>query len=225
MAVVGVVPAAGRAERLQPLEISKEVVDVGGRPVIDYLVERMRAAPCDELRVVTRPEKRDVGEHARVLGATLVEGEPRTVSESIGLGLAGLDPEDIALIGFPDSVWEPPDGFASLLAEVDIGSDVVLGIFRSSEPERSDVVELTANGTVANVLVKPGRPPSDRIWGCAAARVRALEKLAAHDEPGLLFAWLARAGRVRGVAFPGEFIDIGTRASLARAQALFPGSP
>ena len=60
MAIVGILPAAGYAVRLQPLECSKEMLEIGGRPVIDYLVERMRAGGCEELRVVTRPEKQDV---------------------------------------------------------------------------------------------------------------------------------------------------------------------
>src|SRR5215211_2788599 len=90
--VVGVVPAAGHAVRLQPLPCSKEVLPVGGRPVLDYLVERMRVAPCDEVRVVTRPEKRDVAERARALGAHVVEGHPQSVADSLLLGMDGLAP-------------------------------------------------------------------------------------------------------------------------------------
>jgi len=42
MDIVGVIPAAGHAIRLQPLSGSKELLEIGGRPVMDYLVERMR---------------------------------------------------------------------------------------------------------------------------------------------------------------------------------------
>ncbi|MGH8730039.1 MAG: hypothetical protein ACREV9_18180, partial [Burkholderiales bacterium] len=47
--VIGVIPAAGRALRLQPLPCSKELFPVGmedGRPkvVCHYLLEKMRAA-------------------------------------------------------------------------------------------------------------------------------------------------------------------------------------
>jgi choline kinase len=57
VATVGTIPAAGYAVRLQPPDCSKEMLEVGGRPVIDYPVQRMRAAACDELHVVTRLEK------------------------------------------------------------------------------------------------------------------------------------------------------------------------
>jgi glucose-1-phosphate thymidylyltransferase len=215
--VVGVIPAAGYATRLQPFPGSKEVYPVGGRPLLEYVVERMRAAPCDELRIVTRPEKQDVLEHASRLGAAVVEGRPATLAQSIALGLDGLSAEDVALIGFPDSIWEPLDGFARLLAVLDEGTDVVLGLFASTEAERSDVVSLDESGLVTGVDVKPERPRSDLIWGCAAARVSALDDLARHAWPGELFDELARARRVRGVRLPGEFVDVGTREALRRA--------
>src|SRR5687767_11544688 len=81
--IVGIVPAAGYATRLQPLDGSKEVYPVGRRPLMDYVVERMRAAPCDEVRVVTRPDKQDVIGHAAALGASVVEARPETLAESV----------------------------------------------------------------------------------------------------------------------------------------------
>ena len=74
MAVVGIVPAAGYATRLQPLEGSKELLEVAGKPVMDHVLERMLAAGATELRIVTRPEKHDVIEHAATLGAAVVTG-------------------------------------------------------------------------------------------------------------------------------------------------------
>src|SRR3712207_2474349 len=95
--IVGVVPAAGRADRLQPLSSSKEVVPIGGRPVLEYVVERMRAAGPTEIRVVTRPEKMDVAALARKLGAVVVTGEPPSVSASLARVAAGLGRRDLVL--------------------------------------------------------------------------------------------------------------------------------
>lgn len=41
---IGIVPAAGSATRLQPLEGSKELIRVHGRPVIDFLLDRLARA-------------------------------------------------------------------------------------------------------------------------------------------------------------------------------------
>jgi glucose-1-phosphate thymidylyltransferase len=214
--LVGVVPAAGRATRLQPLVGSKEVLPVGGRPVMDYLLDRLEAAGCDEIRVVTRPDKQDVAGHAAARGARVIEGQPECVAASLRLGTAGLRDVDTVLFGFPDSLWEPVDGFMRLLAALGDGTDVALGLFACRELERSDVVVVGADGRVHAVHVKPRRPPAQVVWGCAAALVAALDGLDRHAEPGFLFDELARDGRVRGVSLEGEFVDIGTPAALAR---------
>jgi len=216
--IVGVIPAAGWATRLQPLDCSKEMLVVGGRPVIDHLFERMSAGGAEEIRVVTRPAKRDVVDHAQDLGARLVLGEPTSVAQSLSLGIAGgLGPDDIVLFGFPDTLWEPPDGFGRLVAELG-DDDAALGLFGSPDLERSDVVVLAEDGTVAGIAVKPAVPPSTLIWGCAAIRRRALEGLERHVEPGHLLDELARAGRVRGVRLSDSWLDIGTRDALEHAR-------
>jgi glucose-1-phosphate thymidylyltransferase len=215
-----VLPAAGRAERLQPLTVSKEMLEVGGRPVLEYAVERMRAAAADEIRVVTRPDKPDVRDHARRLGLAVVEAEPGTLSESIAAGADGLTPDDVVLIGLPDSIWHPVDGFAELVRNLSPAAGLVLGVFRSSEPERGDVVDV-ADGVVRGVAVKPRQPAGDLVWGAVAARAECLAGLRLHREPGHLFDELARNGRALAVRFPGEFIDIGTKEALARARKEF----
>jgi NDP-sugar pyrophosphorylase family protein len=183
MKPVGVIPAAGRAERLQPLPCSKEVYPVGGRPVMDYVVERLRAADCRELRFVTRPDKADVVEHARELRAEVVMGEP------------------------------------PMLEQLDEAAGVVLGVFESDEPERSDVVVLDERGRVRRVHVKEADPPGHHVWGCFAARVGALAGLESAPTPGHYFAGLAVAGTVRAVSFPGRMVDIGTPEALAAVEA------
>jgi glucose-1-phosphate thymidylyltransferase len=217
--VIGVIPAAGRAERLQPLDGSKEMLAVGGRPVIDYVVERMRAAGADEIRVVTRAEKTDVADHASEIGLTTIEAEPATLADSILTALDSVAPADHVLLGFPDSVWEPVEGFIELLEALRPGTDAALATFHSSEPKRGDVVE-TEDDRVVAVHVKPADPPGDRIWGAAAAPASAFARLNGYSDPGELFDALARSGRVKAVRFPGEFLDIGTKEALVRTRDL-----
>lgn len=193
---------------------------MGGRPVLDYIVERLRVASPEEIRLVTRPEKADVLAQAGALGLSVVEAKPETLSASLLAGLAGLAADDVVLVGLPDSFWEPVDGFAALLEALTPDADVVLGLFRSSEPARGDVVEVAPAGRVLAVHVKSRTPPGNLVWGAFAARASALNGLHDHAEPGRLFDLLARGGRVRAVVFPTEFLDIGTREALARAREL-----
>lgn len=160
--VIGVVPAAGQATRLESIPRSKEVLEIAGRPVMEYIVERMRAANCNEIRVVTRPEKNDVAELAQRLGAPVRFGRPATIVESVLIATEDLEPQDLVLIGFPDTIWEPVDGFAQLIDLLKRGHDAALGLFLGFEPERSDVVVVDEpTGTVKEVWVKPVSPESN----------------------------------------------------------------
>ena len=210
--IVAVVPAAGHATRLRGLiEGSKELVPVGARPVIDHLLELL--GPADEICVVVRPAKDDL--IARLDGRVkLVHGEPRTVADSIALGLEGLAGDDVVLVGFPDTLFGPPDAFERLLDALAYPYEVALGAFTFAEPSRSDVLEVDGD-RVARIDVRPSEPASNLVWGCFAARRRALDGLERHDEPGVLLGELAEAGKVTAVRFDGELQDLGTPETLA----------
>jgi glucose-1-phosphate thymidylyltransferase len=211
--LVGIVPAAGHAKRLQPLTGSKETYRIAGKPLMDHLIDRLRRAACTDIRVVTRPEKIDVITHAERKGLTVVRAHPSSVSRSLLAGLEGTDPEDIVLLGFPDTIWEPIDGFVRLLDALE-GFEVALGLFHGHEPERSDVVEFAESGIVRSVEVKPPAPTTDWVWGMAAARRRCLDVLAHYPEPGAAFSSICSRGEVVGVPLSGPFDDLGTRAAL-----------
>jgi glucose-1-phosphate thymidylyltransferase len=217
---VGLVPAAGYGTRLAGLDGSKEALDVRGRPVLDYLLERLRRAGCADVRVVTRPEKRDVIELAGARDATVVLGRPASVSASLLLAVEGIAPETPVLFGFPDTIWAPVDGFARLLERLGPDLDVVLGLFRTPDLTRSDVAVVDEAGFVTAVQVKPDEPASDLIWGCAATTSALVGRLADVAEPGELFDRLARARRVAGLYLSDEWLDVGTPEALRRARSL-----
>jgi glucose-1-phosphate thymidylyltransferase len=211
--LVGVVPAAGYATRLQPLRGSKEMHLIRGKPVMDYLIDRMERASCDEIRVVTRPEKTDVIAHAERRRLSVVTAHPSSVSESLLAGLEEADPDDVVVFGFPDTIWEPSDGFVRLVDRLE-GFEVALGLFVGAEPERSDVVAFTTSGLITSIEVKPRYPTSRWIWGCAAARRRALDALVDDPEPGVVFASMCSEAAVVGVPLSESFVDIGTHEAL-----------
>lgn len=191
---------------------------MGGRPVIEYLLQRMDAAEPDEIRLITRPEKNDVVRYARGRRVCVIEERPPTLSASILSGTRDLAGDDVILLGFPDSIWEPVTGFVRLLEVVHAGADAALGLFRMSEPERSDVVETAPDGRVRAIHVRPEKPKTNRIWGCAALRARVLEGLIDDVQIGALLGEVAREGRVRGVDLSDLYLDIGTRSGLEEAR-------
>jgi NDP-sugar pyrophosphorylase family protein len=218
--VVGLIPAAGYATRLQPLPCSKEILPINGRPVMDYVIDRMRLAGCTEVRVVTRPEKGDVIAHAEERGATVILGHPAAPGESFAAGMTGLAPDDIVLIGWPDTLWEPEDGYVPLVRAVEEGREIALGLFETPDLERSDVLSFDDSGRITGIHIKPANPPSSWIWGCAAARVRALAGLEREEWPGSFFNSLCENGvELYAVPLSDVWLDIGTKEALEQAMA------
>ena len=223
MTIVGVIPAAGYATRLQPLPCSKEMLPIHGRPVMDHVIDRMHVAGCTQLRVVTRPEKEDVIAHAVELGATVVLAYPTTPSESFVAGMAGLAPDEIVLIGWPDTLWEPEDGYVPLVEAVEAGHEIALGLFETPDLKRSDVLSFDDSGRITGIHIKPARPPSTWIWGCAAARIRALTGLEREEWPGSFFNSLCQNGiNLYAVPLSDAWLDIGTKEALERVSAAPP---
>jgi glucose-1-phosphate thymidylyltransferase len=213
--IAGIVPAAGHALRLQPLDCSKEMLPVAGRPVIDYLVERMRAGGADEIRIVTRRDKEDLIAHAEELGAELVLGQPAHINESFAAGLEGLAEDDIALLGYPDSLWEPLDGYSPLVQAVEGGEEIALGLFETPGLVGTDFLVLDDDGRIEGIDIKPTRPRSDWMWGAAAARPRVLAGIEREEWPsGFLNNLLAEGRELHGVRLSSEYLDIGTPQSL-----------
>jgi dTDP-glucose pyrophosphorylase len=224
--VVGVVPAAGFGTRLAgSWEGSKEAVPVRGRPVIDYLLDHLRIAQPELIRVVTRVAKQDLVDHLGPLGVEVVFGEPADVAASLSLGIAGLADDDLVVSGFPDTVWGPANGMTRLLGalEVDPLRQVALGLFQVADVTACDevVVEADEMGlTVVSVRPKPTDPVSDITWGCLAARAGALRALSGVSEPGELWDRMAQEepGSVVGLHLGRDFVDVGTPEGLARAS-------
>ena len=213
---MGIVPAAGLARRLQPLPCSKELLLVEDRPVIEFLLTRLARAGCEEIRVVTRPDKTDLRSYLAGRDVEVLLAETASTAESLALGTEGLGDRDTVLFGFPDTIWHPEDGLVRVREALRPPYRVALGIFHAEEPACSDVVEVD-DDHVTRVHVKPRVPPSNRVWGCAALEAGTLRRV--EDEAGVLFDALARHGLVAAVELPGSFVDVGTPQAMRRLGA------
>lgn len=217
MAIVGLIPAAGYATRLAgSVSGSKEVQDVRGRPVMAYLIDRLRLGGASRLVVSVRPDKEDVIALASGSGAEVVTGHPGSLGASLLLAARDLRPDDIALFGFPDTVWSPAGGFRPLVALVRGGEPLALGIFESPHPERSDVCTIDADGRLRRLDSRPEVPTSSLIWAAGAARAGVLRALLAEAEPGEAFGRLAASGGI-ATARLGRVVDIGLPDALRAA--------
>jgi glucose-1-phosphate thymidylyltransferase len=229
--------AAGYATRLAPLtdSIAKQLLPVGGRPMLDWVCDRVEEV-SDDVHLVTNSRfAEDFRRWASGRGGVTVHDDGTLSNEdrlgAIGdiefvLERAGLD-DDLLVIagdnlfdfGLPAfaAFWELK-GVASAVAVYDCG-DLELATHYG-------VVELDEDDRVVGFEEKPSEPASTLVATATYLYHRAhlplvsryLAEGNAPDQPGRLVAWLCGLEPVYGYAFEGEWYDIGSRDQLLEAD-------
>lgn len=223
----GIVPAAGAGSRIQPLAFSKELLPVGSRvvdgterprAVSEYLVERMIRGGADKLCFVISPGKSDIVEYygGAVAGARacyVVQPEAAGLCDALFRALPFVAADEEVLVGLPDTVWFPADGYRAL------GAGLSFLLFPVARPDQFDAVLTRPDGTVAEIRVKRPDPGTEWVWGGFKLDGRILAALhALWDARGradeyvgtLVNAWLAAGGLARGVPAGESYVDVGT---------------
>lgn len=235
--MIGIIPAAGAGQRIQPLGYSKELLPVGSRvidgverpkAVAEYLVERMIAAGAEQICMVISAEKSDLVRYfaERDYAAQIfyvVQQRPQGLCDALFRAEPFAHHHDHVLIGLPDTIWFPENAYLTALASA---PDVNLVLFPVDDPSQFDAVITDDNGYVRQVEVKQKDAHSQWIWGAVTATGAAFHELrllweARHrrDEylGHLLNAYIVAGGSVRGVAAGETYIDVGTLEGYRRA--------
>lgn len=183
--VIGVLPAGGRATRISPLPCSKEVYPIGFRPVREgnglrpkavchYLLEKMRIAGVTKAYLVLGKGKWDIpaylgdGTMLDMHLAYLIMGLPFGVPYTLDQAYPFVR-DNVVVFGFPDIIFEPDDVFVRLLdRQAATKADVVLGLFRTRQPQQTDMVDFDPDGRVRAVVIKPRQTQSLYTWTIAA---------------------------------------------------------
>ena len=239
----GIIPAAGVGSRIQPLAFSKELLPVGSvldgdrerpRAVSEYLVDRMIRAGADKLCFVISPGKTDILEYygARLWGADIVyvvQPSAGGLCDALFRAIPLIHPSEQVLIGLPDTVWSPKDGFA-LLAE----NALSFLLFPVERPELFDAVLTDEHGGVIKIEVKQHDAQSHWIWGGVRMPGNTFHELYAlwcraerRDEylGTLVNAWLQGGGRALGVRAGQAYVDVGTLHGYREAIRLLTETP
>src|SRR5437764_1664854 len=153
----GIIPAAGRGSRMQPLAFSKELLPVGSRmegaterpcAVSEYLVERMILGGADRICFIISPGKSDILEYFGDAygGANIVyvvQPHPSGLCDAIFRASCVVARDDLVLVGLPDTVWFPNAALAGLPDDV-----LSFLLFPVERPEFFDAVALGPDNQV-----------------------------------------------------------------------------
>ena len=180
--IVGLIPAAGKAERISPLPCSKEIYPVifnnspeneSLRPkvVSQYLIESMQRANVTQAYVIIRKGKWDIlnylgnGKWMDINLAYLIMDLPFGVPFTLDK-VYDFVKDDIVVFGFPDIIFTPTDAFNRLLEKHILkNSDVVLGLFRAPQPYKMQyMVKTDPSGQVNGFEIKPSQTLLTNTW-------------------------------------------------------------
>ena len=233
----GIIPAAGRGSRIQPLAFSKELLPVGSRldngverpcAVSEYLLERMVAGGATKICFVISPGKSDIlayygGGFGPASTAYVVQPNPSGLCDAL-FRAAPLIADEPVLVGLPDTIWFPDTGFAALPDD-----QLAFLLFPVDRPEFFDAVVCREDGSVTEIQVKQRDATSNWIWGAFKLPGRVFHDLHAlwlardrQDEylGTLVNEYLARGGRACGVKAGEAYVDVGTLNGYRAALSL-----
>ncbi|HEY6962822.1 MAG TPA: nucleotidyltransferase family protein [Gaiellaceae bacterium] len=233
-----VILAAGYATRLRPLTDTwaKELLPVGGVPIIDRILENVaRVDDVDQVHVVTNARKvaafREWG-----AGRDVVIHDDGTTSNDDRLGAIGdmlfvveqAEIDDDLLVIAGDNLFDfeisdlvafwSAKGKASAVAVRDVGSLELASQY--------GVVELDEDGRMHSFVEKPADPVSSLAATATYVFHRAHAKLLrpylegehGSDQPGRFVGWLQRHEPVYGWVFGETWFDIGNHEQLLEAD-------
>jgi glucose-1-phosphate thymidylyltransferase len=236
-----VVLAAGYATRLRPLteNFPKPLLPVGGRPMLDWIVDRLQEVDeIDGVHVVTNA--RYAGDFRRwAEGRPIDVHDDGTTSNDDRLGAIGdlrFAVEEARLQGDHLLVVAGDNLFDYSLARyVDWwhGKGTASAIAVRRIPDRElikqyGVITIDADERISSIVEKPDDPQSDLAATAtyiyhrehAALLQEYLEGGNAPDQPGRFPEWLVQRAPIYGYAFEGLWMDVGDRRQLLEADNL-----
>lgn len=222
--------AAGYATRLQPLtdDFPKQLLPVGGKPIVDWIVDNIRRAGITDTRLVTNARFAPLFEDWAD-GVTILDDGTSTNETRLGAigDIKFADLDDDALIVAGDNLfdyeladflafWRERDG--SAVAVHDVGSKELA--------KKYGVIAVDADGRVVDFAEKPETPASTLVATATYLyprdHLRLVDSYLAEgnppDQPGHFVAWLHRREPVYAYRFDGGWYDVGDLGQLLEAD-------
>jgi glucose-1-phosphate thymidylyltransferase len=238
--VKALVLAAGYATRLYPLTIDrpKALLEVGGKPMLDRLLERIEAMGADETIVVTNakfaPQLEEWARDKR--GVTIVNDGTTSNDDRLGaigdigfvLNQLGLD-DDLVVVAGDNLFGDDISGFAEYGHEVDASVMAIHDVGDLERMREYNQVELDDEGRVVFMEEKPEEARTTLAGIALYYYPRHVFPLIRQylmegnnpDQPGRLVEWLYPRTSVYTWRLPGEWYDIGSAETLQEADRIF----
>lgn len=239
MKIYGIIPMAGKGKRIQPIGFSKELYPVVYKQkhfaISEFTINAMRQVKIDEIKLVVHPSKMDIAKYYATTKypVSIYFHASKSLPESCLYPISGLHDEDICIFGLPDTLYSHSNGFKKIISSLELGGDIVLGIFQVEDASKYDSVDFNESTSQVNgVLVKQSPPLSDWMWGIWGAKVSALKVLkkkiknqkTGRNEKllGVGFNDIAKEKilNIKCVKISNQFFDIGSMDAIVHANKI-----
>jgi len=210
--MIGIIPAAGKAERMNGLP--KMLLPTPHGTLINVLMYRMKYSSL--LTRIAIGASESTYAFLRSVPNMYFQThkvKTETMSETVLLMREYVNGNEPVFMGMPDTYFEDVFAFVKLAAALQNGAEVAVGVFQTRPEQRSKLgmVEI-AGDEVLHVYDKPTQTDLTWAWGVLAWKPRFWDLISASD-PHVGYALpraLAAEMDVRAVRMDGGYWDCGT---------------
>lgn len=175
----GLIPAAGHGKRLEPitLAIPKELLMLGDKAVIEYVINAMKATGITEITIVVGWRKHAIldylgsGERLGVKLTYVVQDNRDGLAKAV---LAGehLKDDGPFLVVLGDNFFYPQTFLKEIVSfHKEKGPDATIGVADVDDPTRHGIIKPGENDKIIDIVEKPSKQEAPSDLGCIGVYV------------------------------------------------------
>jgi len=236
----GLIPAAGLGSRLHPitLAIPKELMMIGNKAVIEYVIESLKEVGIIDITVVVGWRKNAIldylgsGKRMGVNISYVVQDERNGLAKAVGSGEHIIGDESFFVV-LGDNFFYPK----TFLKEIfefhnQQDADATIGVAKIEDPTRHGIIKPGENNKIIEIIEKPSKDKAPSNLGCMGVYIFKSDifdaikktKLGVNDEYQLSDSINILINNNKKVVFneiKGTHIDVGTLEDFRKANAFF----
>jgi len=170
----GLIPAAGMGKRLNPitLAIPKELLMVGNKAIIEYVIEAMKNVGIDEIAIVVGWRKHAIldylgsGKRLGVKLSYVVQDERTGLAKAVDSG-KHIVKDDSFMVVLGDDFFYPTSFLKEIVSfHEKEESDATIGVAKVDDSSRHGIIKPGESNKILDIIEKPSKDKAPSNLGC-----------------------------------------------------------